>query len=195
LNCIGSRHATRNTIFERPPAPAQDRSQRSCQRYRLGHGRDAGTPLDVAREPSGRVAPVAHAKHPWPKSAQGCGFAGVLLWAQTVVGPVERNFTHVDHPSAAATASSTTPTVLRKSASTTAAATAVDGRTTAASTPSAFLSSKPAAYRCRISTTHRKTVPRDGQQRVIGHRRGRASTATNGLRDCQTLTSTRNPYA
>jgi len=178
----GSGHATRNTILERPPAPAQNRPQRSRQRHRLGYGRNAGAPFDVAREPTGRIAPVAHAKRPRPKSTQGCGFAGVLLWAQTVVGPVERDFTHVGRPSAAAaSATAASPAVRRESTATATTSATVDGRTAAAGTPSAFLSSKSAAYRCRISATHRKTVPHDGQQR-FGNRRGRASAATHGVR-------------
>lgn len=182
LSTAGSRHATRNTILEHPPAPAQDRSQRSRQRHRLGHGRNAGTPFDVAREPTGRITPVAYAKRPRPKSTQGCGFASVLLWAQTVVGPVERDFTHVGYPSPTATAPATTsPAVCRESTATATTSATVDGRTAAAGTPCAFLSSKSAAYRCRISATHRKTVPHDGQQR-FGHRRGRASAATHGVR-------------
>jgi len=182
LSTTGSRHATRNTILEHTPASAQDRSQRSRQRHRLGYGRNAGTPFDIAREPTGRITPVAHAKRPRPKSTQGCGFAGVLLWAQTVVGAVERDFTHVGPSSTTTTATATaSPTVRREATATATTSATVDGRTATAGTPCAFLSSKSAAYRCRISATHRKTVPYDGQQR-FGHRRGRASAATHGVR-------------
>jgi len=107
----------------------------------------------------------------------------VLLWAQAVVGPVKRDFTHIGHSSTTTPSTTTTSSapVLRESTATTTTSTAVDGRTAAAGTPSAFLSSKSAAYRCRISATHRKTVPHDGQQR-FGHRRGRASATTHGIR-------------
>jgi len=67
----------------------------------------------------------------------------VLLWAQTVVGPIERDFTHVGHPSAAAAAAS--PADRRESTATATTSATVDGRTAAAGTPSAFLSSKSAA--------------------------------------------------
>jgi len=184
LYISGSRYTTRNTILEHPSASAQDRSQRSRQRYRLGYSRNTGTPFDITRESAGRVTPVAHSKRSRSKSTQGCGFAGVLLWAQTVIGSIECDFTYVGHPSTAASSTTTnSSTVLRESTPTATSATAVDGHTTAAGTPSAFLSSKSAAYSCRISTTHRQTVPLDGQQRV-GHHRGRASTATHGICGC-----------
>jgi len=107
----------------------------------------------------------------------------VLLWAQTVAGPVERDFTHVGRPSATAAppAATAAAPARREPAAAATTSAAVDGRTAAAGTPSAFLSSKPAAYRCRVSATRRKTVPHDGQQR-FGHRRGRASAAAHGVR-------------
>jgi len=55
----GGRYSSRNTVPEHPPTSAPDRPQRGRQRHNLGHSRDAGAPVHVAGEPTGRVTTVA----------------------------------------------------------------------------------------------------------------------------------------
>lgn len=209
----GGRHPARDTVPELAATPAADRPPGGCERHHLGHGRDASAPVDVAREPTRRVASVAHAQRPRPEPAARCGTAVVLQWLrpQAVAGPVPAGLRSLGAAAATAATGRRCASAATTASATTAAS--VYGRAASAGTSSATVPPAAAGRRrvCHSVARRRRgqqtpataRLRRHGQQRVRRGRRrrlgrqcgGRASAAARRVRGRETLAPTGDAHA